>query len=34
VESSKCSEILTEDLNDGHMINGIKIRNPVIMKMA
>jgi predicted nucleic acid-binding protein len=27
-EYSKCSEILTEDLNDGQIINGIRIRNP------
>jgi predicted nucleic acid-binding protein len=27
-EYSKCFEIITEDLNDGQIINGIKIRNP------
>jgi predicted nucleic acid-binding protein len=27
-EYSKCLEIITEDLNDGQIINGIKIRNP------
>ncbi|MDR2746985.1 MAG: PIN domain-containing protein [Treponema sp.] len=26
-EYSKCSEIITEDLNDGQIINGIKIKN-------
>jgi predicted nucleic acid-binding protein len=30
-EYSKCSEIVTEDLNDGQIINGIKIRNPFII---
>jgi predicted nucleic acid-binding protein len=29
-EYSKCSEILTEDLSDGQIINGIRIRNPFI----
>jgi predicted nucleic acid-binding protein len=27
-EYSKCFEIITEDLNDSQIINGIKIRNP------
>jgi predicted nucleic acid-binding protein len=27
-EYSKCLEIITEDLNDGQIINGIRIRNP------
>ena len=27
-EYSKCFEIITEDLNDGQIINGIKIKNP------
>jgi predicted nucleic acid-binding protein len=27
-EYSKCSEIVTEDLNDGQIINGIRINNP------
>jgi predicted nucleic acid-binding protein len=31
-EYSKCSEIITEDLNDGQIINGIRIRNPFIIK--
>jgi predicted nucleic acid-binding protein len=30
-EYSKCSEIITEDLNDGQTINGIRIRNPFII---
>ncbi|MDR0662640.1 MAG: PIN domain-containing protein [Spirochaetaceae bacterium] len=29
-EYSKCFEIITEDLNDGQIMNGIKIRNPFI----
>jgi predicted nucleic acid-binding protein len=29
-EYAKCSEIVTEDLNDGQIINGIRIRNPFI----
>jgi predicted nucleic acid-binding protein len=29
-EYSKCSEIITEDLNDGQIINGIRIRNPFV----
>jgi predicted nucleic acid-binding protein len=29
-EYSKCLEIITEDLNDGQIINGIRIRNPFI----
>jgi predicted nucleic acid-binding protein len=33
-EYSKCSEIITEDLNDGQIINGIKIRNPFIIKKS
>jgi predicted nucleic acid-binding protein len=28
-ESANCAELLTEDLNDGQTINGIKIRNPL-----
>jgi predicted nucleic acid-binding protein len=31
-EYSKCIEIITEDLNDGQIINGIRIRNPFITK--
>jgi predicted nucleic acid-binding protein len=31
-EYSKCSEIITEDLNDGQIINGIKISNPFTIK--
>jgi predicted nucleic acid-binding protein len=27
-EYSKCSEIITEDLNDGQILNGIRIRDP------
>jgi predicted nucleic acid-binding protein len=27
-ESANCTELLTEDLNDGQIINGIKIKNP------
>ncbi|GHV80678.1 twitching motility protein PilT [Spirochaetia bacterium] len=27
-ESANCTELITEDLNDGQIINGIKIRNP------
>jgi predicted nucleic acid-binding protein len=27
-EYSKCSEIITEDLNDGQIINGMRIKNP------
>jgi predicted nucleic acid-binding protein len=27
-EYSGCSEIITEDLSDGQIINGVKIRNP------
>jgi predicted nucleic acid-binding protein len=27
-EYSRCGEIITEDLNDGQIINGMKIRNP------
>jgi predicted nucleic acid-binding protein len=27
-ESSNCVELITEDLNDGQIINGIKIKNP------
>jgi predicted nucleic acid-binding protein len=27
-ESSNCVELITEDLNDGQIINGVKIRNP------
>jgi predicted nucleic acid-binding protein len=27
-EYSKCGEIITEDLNAGQIINGIRIRNP------
>jgi predicted nucleic acid-binding protein len=30
-EYAKCSELITEDLNNGQMINGIKIRNPFIV---
>jgi predicted nucleic acid-binding protein len=33
-EYSKCIEIITEDLNDGQIINGIRIRNPFIMTFA
>jgi predicted nucleic acid-binding protein len=31
-EYSKCIEIVTEDLNDGQIINGIRIKNPFIIK--
>jgi predicted nucleic acid-binding protein len=31
-EYSKCSEIITEDLNDGQIINGIRINNPFIIR--
>jgi predicted nucleic acid-binding protein len=31
-EYSKCSVVVTEDLNDGQTINGIKIMNPFIIK--
>jgi predicted nucleic acid-binding protein len=27
-ESSNCVELMTEDLNDGQIINGVKIKNP------
>jgi predicted nucleic acid-binding protein len=27
-ESANCTELITEDLNDGQIINGVKIRNP------
>jgi predicted nucleic acid-binding protein len=27
-ESANCAELMTEDLNDGQIINGVKIRNP------
>jgi predicted nucleic acid-binding protein len=27
-ESASCAELITEDLNDGQIINGVKIRNP------
>jgi predicted nucleic acid-binding protein len=30
-ESSNCVELMTEDLNDGQIINGIKITNPFIV---
>jgi predicted nucleic acid-binding protein len=30
-ESANCAELLTEDLNDGQIINGVKIRNPFNM---
>jgi predicted nucleic acid-binding protein len=33
-EYSKCSEIITEDLNDGQIISGIRIRNPFIIKSS
>jgi predicted nucleic acid-binding protein len=29
-EYSKCSVVITEDLNDGQIINGIRIKNPFI----
>jgi predicted nucleic acid-binding protein len=32
VEYSKCSEVVTEDLNDGQIINGIKIRDTFIFQ--
>jgi predicted nucleic acid-binding protein len=31
-EYSKCSVVVTEDLNDGQIINGIKTMNPFIAK--
>ncbi|GMO31684.1 MAG: PIN domain-containing protein [Termitinemataceae bacterium] len=27
-ESANCTELITEDLNDGQIINGVKIKNP------
>ncbi|GHV40510.1 twitching motility protein PilT [Spirochaetia bacterium] len=27
-ESAHCTEIITEDLNDGQIMNGVKIKNP------
>jgi predicted nucleic acid-binding protein len=27
-ESATCTELITEYLNDGQIINGVKIRNP------
>ncbi|GMO40035.1 MAG: PIN domain-containing protein [Termitinemataceae bacterium] len=27
-ESANCAELITEDLNDGQIINGVKIKNP------
>ena len=29
-ESANCTELITEDLNDGQIINGVKIKNPFI----
>ncbi len=28
-ESAKCEEIWTEDMNDGQVVRGVKIYNPV-----
>jgi predicted nucleic acid-binding protein len=30
-ESANCTELITEDLNDGQIINGVKIRNPFVL---
>ncbi|GHV76836.1 twitching motility protein PilT [Spirochaetia bacterium] len=33
-ESAHCTELITEDLNDGQIINGVKIKNPFLRRLG